>query len=94
MERAEDVETVTTSRSSWRRFSFWIGVALIAASFGIYPAYPVIALLPVPANVRVLGVIFGSLFSWTMFALGSALAGREGITYLKRLLSRGGIKPP
>jgi len=90
----EDVEPVATSPPAWRRYAFWIGVALIAASFAIYPAYPVIALLPVPASVRVLGVIGGSLVSWSMFALGTALAGREGVAYLKRLLWRGGITPP
>jgi len=85
---------VTTSPFRRRGLSFWIGLALITASFGIYPAYPVIALLPVPAEVRVAGVIAGSLVSWSIFALGTTLAGREGIAYLKRLLARRGVPPP
>jgi hypothetical protein len=54
----------------------------------------VIALLPVPAEVRVAGAVVGSLVSWSIFALGTTLAGREGIAYLKRLLARRGVPPP
>lgn len=89
-----ECDNATTSPSRRRGLSFWIGLALIAASFGIYPAYPVIALLPIPADERVAGAVVGSVVSWSIFALGTTLAGREGIAYLKRLISGRGVPPP
>jgi hypothetical protein len=68
--------------------SFWLGVMLIAASFAIYPAYPVIALLPLPVTARVGGAILGSMLSWGVFFVGSMLAGRRGVHYVKRYFSR------
>ena len=67
-----------------KRLAFWIGVALIASSFAIYPAYAVIALLPQPPQVKIAGAIVGSAISWAMFLLGTSLAGRRGVEYVKR----------
>ena len=76
------------------KLSFAIGAALITASFAIYPAYPLIALLPLPVTLR-LGLAFSaSALSWVVFLLGTTLAGKEGVEYLKRLLGRRKAPPP
>jgi hypothetical protein len=65
--------------------SFWLGVGLMAASFGIYLCYPAIPFLPISLAAKVgLGVV-GSVVSWSIFFVGSLLAGREGRIYLRRL---------
>jgi hypothetical protein len=80
---------MTTSRErSQRSLGFWIGVFLIAVSFGIYPAYPTIALLPISANAKIAGGLLGSVASWTLFCAGSVLAGKEGREILHGLLAR------
>jgi hypothetical protein len=64
--------------------SFWLGVILIALSFGIYPSYPVVPFLPISAW-RKGGVAIGlSAVSWGMFFVGSVLVGKKGVAYLKR----------
>jgi hypothetical protein len=65
-------------------FSFWLGVILIALSFGVYPAYPVVPFLPISAW-RKGAVAVGLLAaSWGMFFVGSVLVGKKGVAYLKR----------
>jgi hypothetical protein len=74
---------------------FWIGVALMATSFALYPAYALIAFLPIPPASKIACGLAGWMFSWSLFALGSALAGREGVRYLKdTLLHRRPLTPP
>ena len=73
---------------------FTIGVALIAWSFAIYPAYPVIALLPLPVDLRIAVAVGASVLSWGIFLLGTTLAGKQGVDYLKRLLTRRQAPPP
>ncbi len=51
--------------------SFWLGVMLMALSFGIYPEYLVVSFLPIAV-------------SWGMFFVGSVLVGKKGVAYLKR----------
>jgi hypothetical protein len=64
--------------------SFWLGVILMALSFGIYPSYPVVSLLPISAW-RKGGLAIGlSAVSWGMFFVGSVLVGKKGVAYLKR----------
>jgi hypothetical protein len=70
-----------------RRSFFGLGVILMGLSFGIYLAYPVVPFLPISAWNKG-GVAVGlSIVSWGMFGLGFALAGKEGLTYLKRRFS-------
>jgi len=73
---------------------FTIGVALIASSFAVYPAYPVIALLPLPLDLRVALAVAASALSWGIFLIGTTLAGKQGVDYLKRLLIRRKAPPP
>ena len=64
--------------------SFWLGVILIALSFGIYPAYPVVVFLPI-SMWRKGEVAMGlAAVSWGMFFVGSVLVGKKGVAYLKR----------
>jgi len=75
------------------RAAFVIGVTLILASFIVYPAYPLIALLPVPVDLRVTVAVAASFLSWTIFFIGTALAGKRGIEYAKRLVMRRKVPP-
>jgi hypothetical protein len=85
---------VSDARTQIARYSFPIGVVLIIVSFVIYPAYPVIALLPFPVKLRVIVAVAASAVSWGVFFVGSALAGKPGVDYVKRLLARRKPPPP
>ena len=74
--------------------SFSIGTALIAASFAVYPVYPVIFMLPLPVDARVLLALAAGALSWAIFLLGTTVAGPQGIEYLKRLITSGKAPPP
>ena len=63
---------------------FWLGVILIVLSFAIYPAYPVVPFLPISAWRKGEVAVGLAAVSWGMFCVGSWLAGRKGIAYLKR----------
>jgi hypothetical protein len=71
-------------RGTW---SFRVGSALIVTSFAIYPMYPLIALLPMPLKTRVFGELAAWIVSWALFFLGTALAGKDAIEYVKRLVT-------
>ncbi|HUE38807.1 MAG TPA: transporter suffix domain-containing protein [Candidatus Binatia bacterium] len=75
-------------------YLFSIGVALIAMSFAIYPAYPLIALLPLPVQARLATAFVASVASWGVFLVGTALAGKQGVEYLKRMFTRRKAPPP
>ena len=76
---------VESRRGPW---AFRVGSALIVLSFALYPSYPLIALLPVPVETRVFGELAAWGASWSLFAAGTALAGRDALDYLKRLVTR------
>ena len=70
-----------------RRSGFWLGVVLMALSFGIYPVYPFVAFLSM-SWLDKLGVAAGlAAISWSMFLVGSVLAGKEGLVHLKHRFS-------
>ncbi|HSD11370.1 MAG TPA: hypothetical protein VLF14_10310 [Candidatus Binatia bacterium] len=74
---------------------FWIGVVLMATSFALYPAYLLIAFLPITAEGKIECALVGWMLSWSLFALGSALAGKEGVRYVREtLLRRRPLAPP
>ena len=64
------------------------GVAFIAVSFLVYPAYLVIPLLPLSRTMKAGIVLAALLLSWGMFGAGLCLSGREGYDWLKRRLRR------
>jgi hypothetical protein len=64
--------------------AFWLGVILLALSFGTYASYPVVAFLPISTWRKGEVAIGLSAVSWGMFLLGSVLVGKKGVAYLKR----------
>jgi hypothetical protein len=72
-----------------RRARFIIGVVLMAISFLVYPAYPLIILfLPSSGRVKFDVIVALSVLSWAVFSAGIFLAGLEGYEYLKELWRR------
>jgi hypothetical protein len=67
----------------------------MATSFALYPAYALIAFLPISATSKIACGLAGWMFSWSLFAIGSALAGKEGVRYLKEaIFRRRSLTPP
>jgi hypothetical protein len=64
--------------------SFWLGVILMALSFGIYLAYPVVPFLPITVWRKGEVAVGLAAVSWGMFFVGSVLVGTKGVAYLKR----------
>jgi hypothetical protein len=60
------------------------GVLLMAGSFLVYPAYPVLVLWPVSDRVRVEITLVAAALSWAVFSAGLYLAGRRGWVWLRR----------
>jgi len=59
----------------------------MALSFAIYLAYPVVPFLPISRWATGEMVVGMSVVSWGMFLVGSVLAGKKGVAYLKRRFS-------
>ena len=57
---------------------------MMAVSFLVYPAYPILLLLPFSGELRIAVTIAASLLSWGIFSAGIFLAGREGYDRLKK----------
>ncbi|HVO92294.1 MAG TPA: hypothetical protein VMT22_05605 [Terriglobales bacterium] len=63
---------------------FIAGSALIAASFLVYLAYPIILLiLPLSRSVKVGATIGVWILSWGVFSAGIFLAGPDGLEWFK-----------
>ena len=56
----------------------------MALSFGIYPAYPMVAFLPISLWDKAGAAVGLSAVSWGMFGVGCMLVGKKGLAYLKR----------
>jgi len=67
---------------------FWVGLLLMVVSFGLYPAYALIAVLPISRPSKLAAAFSAWLISWGSFSIGSAMAGAEGAEYLHRLWRR------
>jgi hypothetical protein len=67
---------------------FWVGLLLMIVSFALYPAFALIAVLPISRPAKVAADFSAWLISWGSFSIGSAMAGAEGIEYLRRLWRR------
>ena len=65
------------------RVRFAAGIALMASSFLVYPAYPFILFLPYSEGVKIAVTVAASLVSWGVFSAGIFLAGRQGYEWLK-----------
>jgi len=60
------------------------GVLLMAGSFLVYPAYPILVLWPVTERARVEITLVAAGLSWVVFSTGLYLAGRRGWVWLRR----------
>jgi hypothetical protein len=60
------------------------GVLMMAGSFLVYPAYPVLALWPATELARVQIALVAGAMSWGTFSVGLYLAGRRGWVWLRR----------
>ena len=79
----------TKSPAPRQSVRFIAGTALMAASFLVYPAYPVILLwLPLSASVKASVSVAVWVLSWSTFSLGAYLAGPEGYAWFKGLWKR------
>lgn len=68
---------------------FRVGVALIAASFLFYIAYPVILLgVTTSGQIKVIATVVVWAMSWAVFSVGVFLTGPQGYLRLKALWSR------
>ena len=81
-----DVKAAPAPQQSVR---FVAGTVLMAASFLVYPAYPVIILwLPLSASAKAGVSVAVWIVSWGTFSLGAYLAGPEGYAWFKQLWRR------
>ena len=80
----ESRKSIVKVRRLPQGLAFWLGVILLALSFGIYSSYPVVPFLPISAWRKGEVAIGLSVVSWGMFLLGAALVGKKGMAYLKR----------
>jgi hypothetical protein len=72
-----------------RSVRFIAGTSLMAASFLVYPAYPVILLwLPLSASLKAGVSVAVWVISWGTFSLGAYLAGPQGYAWFKQLWRR------
>ena len=68
---------------------FIVGTVLMAGSFLVYPAYPVILLwLPLSASAKAIVSVAVWVLSWGTFSLGAYLAGPKGYAWFKGLWQR------
>ena len=74
----EATRNIVKLRRPPQGLSFWLGVILMALSFGIYPAYPVVPFLPISAWRKGEVAMGLSAVSWGMFFVGSVLVGKKG----------------
>ena len=83
------------SSAGRQRALFIAGVGLMAVSFLVYPACPIIILyLPASHGVKFGVIVAAWLLSWAVFSAGAILAGVESYEWLKELRRRraGGAK--
>lgn len=83
-EEREATRNMVKLRRPPQGLSFWLGVILMALSFGIYLAYPVVPFLPISAWRKGEVAVGLATVSWGMFFVGSVLVGKKGVAYLKR----------
>ena len=86
---ANPAAEIQTSRHGQKSLRFIAGTALMATSFLVYPAYPVIlVILPLSASAKAGVTAAVWILSWSTFSLGAFLAGPEGYQWFKNLWRR------
>jgi hypothetical protein len=80
------------------RRGFLAGVFLMAGSFLVYPAYPLLVFFPSTDRARVEVTLVAAALSWAVFSVGLYLAGRRGWVWLRRRWkgrsARSALPPP
>jgi hypothetical protein len=80
------LRTLSHGQNSLR---FIAGAALIAGSFLVYLAYPVILLfLPFSGKFKIGATVAVWILSWTVFSAGILLTGPQGYEWVKGLWTR------
>jgi hypothetical protein len=75
--------------SPQRSLRLIIGIVLMASSFLVYPAYPVIILwLPISGGAKATMSVAVWVLSWSTFSLGAYLAGPQGYAWFKNIWQR------
>jgi hypothetical protein len=69
-------------------------VLLMAGSFLVYPAYPVLVLWPATDRARIAVTVVATALSWAVFSVGLYLAGRRGWVWLRRRWKGRAPRPP
>ena len=83
------IDLSRTSAQGQKSPRFIAGTALIAISFLVYLAYPVILLyLPFSGSVKVGATVAVWVLSWAVFSAGILLTGPQGYEWLKGLWTR------
>ncbi|MBI2532518.1 MAG: hypothetical protein HYW03_09955 [Deltaproteobacteria bacterium] len=78
-----------SSAQGQKSLRFIAGAALIAGSFLVYLAYPVILFyLPFSESIKVGATVAVWVLSWAVFSAGSLLTGPQGYEWLKGLWTR------
>jgi hypothetical protein len=86
-----NIRRVLKSPSDRKRVLLVAGVVLMAISFLVYPAYPMIILwLPVSHSAKMGAIVTAWLLSWSVFTVGVLLAGLKGYEWLKKAWRRKG----
>lgn len=89
LEANADSNIPTTPPAPQKSLRFIAGTVLMAGSFLVYPAYPVIILwLPLPASAKAGVSVAVWILSWSAFSLGAFLAGPQGYAWFKGLWQR------
>lgn len=66
--------------------AFAVGVVLIAVSYLVYPGYAVLPMLGLTARGIAAGAFTLWISSWALFVVGTLLAGKEGVFWLRDVL--------
>lgn len=83
------IDLSRTPAQGQKSLRFIAGTALIAGSFLVYLAYPVILLyLPFSGSAKVGATVAVWVLSWSVFSAGILLTGPQGYEWLKGLRTR------
>ncbi len=82
----DPMQKVDTNPAYPKGRAFWIGIGLMATSFGVFVVYLVIPFFPVSFKAKASIAIAGWVIGWGVFLIGTLLAGKDGYPYLKQLV--------
>ena len=84
-----DSKVPMTPSARQKSLRFVTGTVLMAGSFLVYPAYPIILIwLPLSVSAKAGASVTVWLLSWGTFSLGAYLAGPKGYAWFRGLWQR------